>query len=272
MKQQLLLLFLLLPFIIHAQDVERIVIEGQISAPANSDIEGVAIYNNSANRGTVTDSEGAFELAVALNDVIVVSAIQYATFKVIVDQKVIDNKKLGIYLNPVVNELSEVTVRQYDLTGNLVVDVENIKTVDLDTEWDLSYETLEFDYEFAPDRWSSLPGNYAESVFYNNQEQYGLNLMGGLGLLAQLVWKERASKTFMLKPRRPDKTGVTLRERYTKEVIHNSFNIPEGKENDFLYFVEDNGVADTLLAPEKELQLLAVLEQQAKAYLKQINE
>ena len=272
MKKLLLLLICISTFALKAQEVERFIVDGRISAPSEGDIEGVTLYNNSSNRGTITDKEGTFKLAVALNDEIIVSAIQYATFKVKVDQRTLDTKKLGIYLNPVVNQLREVTVRQYDLTGNLVVDVSNIKTVDFDTEFDLSFETMEFDYEFTPDKWSSIPGNFAESAFYNGQEQYGVNLLGGIGLLTQIIFNKKASRSFALKPRNPEKTVQSLRERYTHQEIREAFKIPEGKEDDFLFFAEEHGLTDNLLLDKNQLVLLSFLEENAVAYRKQIDE
>ncbi len=272
MKKLLLLLFCISTITSFAQEVQRFMVDGRISAPTESDIEGVTLYNNSSNRGTITDENGEFKLAVALNDEIIVSAIQYATFKITVDQRTIDTKKLGIYLNPVVNELQEVTVRKYDLTGNLVVDVGNIKTVDFATEFDLSFETMEFDYEFTPDKWSSIPGNFAESAFYNGQEQYGVNLLGGIGLLGQLIFNKKASRSFALKPHNPEKTVQGLRERYSHQELRDAFKIPEGKEEDFLFFAEEHGLKSDLLKDNNQLVLLSFLQDKALDYLKQIDE
>ncbi len=272
MKKLLLLILCISALTLQAQKVERVLVDGRISAPTEADIEGVTIYNNSSNRGTITDKNGEFKIAVALNDEIIVSAIQYATFKVKVDQRTLDSKKLGIYLNPVVNQLKEVTVRQYDLTGNLVVDVSNIKTVDFATEFDLTFETMEFDYEFTPDKWSSIPGNFAESAFYNGQEQYGVNLLGGLGILSQIIFNKKASRSFALKPRNPEKTVQGLRERYTHVELRDAFNIPEGKEDDFLFFAEEHGLTEHLLLDKNQLVLLSFLQEKAVVYRKQIDE
>ncbi|MFT5250180.1 MAG: hypothetical protein ACI93P_001915, partial [bacterium] len=54
--------------------------------------------------------------------------------------------------------------------------------------------------------------------------------------------------------------------------ISKTFNIPEDKVNEFVYFVEDNGIDKKLLLPENELLLIEYLDKQSKAYLKQSNE
>lgn len=272
MKNLVFTFCVLVSFFSFGQEVARIVVNGQISAPSESEVEGIVIYNNSSNKGVVTDVNGAFKIAVALNDEIVISAIQYATFTVPVDERTITTKKFGVYLNPVVNKLEEVTVRQYDLTGNLIVDVSNIKTVDFASEFDISFETMEFDYEFTPDKWSSIGGNFAESAFYNGQQQYGANLMGGIGLLASIIFNKKASRSFTLKPRNPEKMVADIRERFSHRELRTTFKIPEGKEDDFLYFLEGNGLTNDLLLEKNELLLFTFLEENAVAYVKQIDE
>ena len=110
LKKLLLTIILLLPICLLAQDIERIIISGKVTAPKGEDIEGITIYNVSSQKGTVTSPEGIFALKVAENDRVSVTALQFSTFIVIVDKGVIDNKRMGIYLNPVVNQLEEVIV------------------------------------------------------------------------------------------------------------------------------------------------------------------
>ena len=43
----------------------------------------------------------------------------------------------------------------YDLSGNINVDVKRVSVID-SPNWDLSYETLEYDYEFTQDRQSQV--------------------------------------------------------------------------------------------------------------------
>ena len=125
-----LLLFTLLFssfFTISAQDVERIEISGKIVVDSN-DLEGITVYNSSSNKGTVTDENGKFLLNVALNDIVEFRALQFQDFTVTIDENIIKSKKMTVFLVEKVNKLDEVVILPYDLTGNLAVDIESVRT------------------------------------------------------------------------------------------------------------------------------------------------
>ena len=263
MRTQLLLtLLLLLPFCLLSQDIERIIIAGKVTAPMGEDIEGITIYNVSSQKGTVTSPDGLFELKVAENDRISVTALQFSTFIVIVDEGVIESKKMGIYLNPVVNQLEEVIVRPYDLLGNVTADVNKIKTANVVPQWDLSYESLEFDYEFSADQYTSVKGNKAEEAFFNGQQPATLNFIG----LAGLLFPKKKKRTF--KELNEDKNYIarSLRQRFSNGYLSSIFGIQEEQANEFIYYVEENGMLSSWLKEENEIRLLDFMYQKSEAY------
>ena len=164
MRLTITILFLCFSGLVLSQEIERVIIQGQITAPTGEDIEGISIYNISDQEGTITDKDGKFELAVAKNDRVQVTALQFQSFTVIIDEGVIEVRKLTIYMNPAINQLEEVIVRPYDLLGNVTADVKRIQTSVISPDWDLSYSTLEFDYKFTPDALTGVRGNAAEEA------------------------------------------------------------------------------------------------------------
>ncbi len=261
MKARFLLILLLLPCLMLAQEVDRVTINGVITAPEGDDVEGVNVYNSSSQRGTVTDADGTFTLDVAENDRVQITALQFQSFTVIVDKGVLDAKQMAIYLNPAVNVLEEVIVRPYDLSGNIRADVARIKTVDLDTEWALDYENLEFEYGFIVDAQTSIRGNKAEEAYYNGQKPYGGNILGLIGLLLPKKKKRDSSanaQELLL--------YNALRQRFSNAYIVETFNIAPSQANDFIYFAEESGVRASMLRAENELELLAFMSEKAEAY------
>jgi len=244
--------------------VDRVLGKGTIKAPVGEDVEGVNIYNRSAQKGTITDAEGAFELEVGVNDRVQVTAIQFQSFVIIVDEGVVENKRMSIYLNPSVTQLDEVIVRPYDLTGNIYVDVARIKTSDVLPEWDLSYETLEFGYVFEPDQYTSYQGNAAEEALNNEGVTNGANI----GALIGLLFKKKKPVREVLVSREAITTA--LRQRFSNSYIMETFGIPEDKVNDFIYFTEDNGVQPAWLRSENEMILLDYMYLQSEKYKEQI--
>ena len=247
------------------QEIERIKIRGIITAPVGEDVESVSIYNISSQKGTISNNVGAFELEVTENDRIQVTALQFQSFTVIVDKGVIETTRMAIYLNPSVNQLDEVIVRPYDLSGNIIADVNRIKTANLNPQWDLSYETLEFGYEFSDDQYTAITGNKAEEAFYNGQKQASLNFIGLAGLLFPKKPKKQVEKI-------TDRAILirAMRQRFSNAYITNSFDIGEERVNDFIYFLEEKGIEPSLLKLENELLLLDFLMQQSIIYKQQI--
>ena len=263
-KQLLLLLILLLPLHLLSQDIERVVISGKVTAPMGEDIEGITIYNVSSQKGTVTSSDGLFQLLVAENDRIAVTALQFSTFIVIVDKGVIDNEKMGIYLNPVVNQLEEVIVRPYDLLGNVTADVNKIKTANVAGQTDMSYETLEFEYEFTNDKYTSIKGNKAEQAYFNGRQMAGADIIG----LAGLLFTKKKKKTFQDINNDKNYIARSLRQRFSNDYLSSIFGIEEMQANDFIYYVEENGMQSSWLKEENEIRLLDFMYQKSIAYKK----
>lgn len=267
-KKLLLLLLIILPACLFAQEIERVKVKGKITAPKSEDVEGVSIYNVSSQVGTVTSELGEFEIAVAENDRLAVSALQFATFTIVIDKGVIEIEKLGIYLNPVVNQLEEVIVRPYDLSGNIIVDVARIKTANVATSIDLSYEKLEFEYEFSNDKYSSVAENKAEEAYYNGQNQYGGNLIGMVGLLADLLVLKKKKTTITPSESVEERELIAnnLRQRFSNSYLFETFNIENSNATDFIYFLEENGMRSEYLKEENEIILLEFMLQRSKEY------
>ncbi|MFC7357675.1 carboxypeptidase-like regulatory domain-containing protein [Jejudonia soesokkakensis] len=271
MKQLLLILLCAIPFFVGAQQIERTLVNGKITAPEGESVDGINIYNTSSQKGTVTDEEGLFTIEVAKNDRVQVTSIQYQSFTIIVDEGIISSKSMKVYLNPAVNQLAEVIVRPYDLTGNIKVDVGKIKTVDLDTEWALDYKAWEFEYGFVDDGQTAIRGNKAEEAYYNGQKQNGANIIGGVGLLARLIFGKPDKRKTPKTEEEKLALATNLTQRFSPRYIESFFGIPQSKAADFINFLEDKGIETSLLKSENELELLDFMFARADAFKKQMD-
>src|SRR5690606_29390651 len=124
LKSIVLLVFILLANNSYAQ---RVTLEGKITTMEDLDVEGINILNLSANKGTVSDADGKFWIAVALNDTLSVFAIHIQTTTIIIGKEQMVNKKIPIHLSEKMNELGTVTLRRF-LTGYLGSDANIIPT------------------------------------------------------------------------------------------------------------------------------------------------
>ncbi len=266
-KKLFFLLFIGISPILFAQDIKRVQVEGKIHVPNDEDAEGISVYNISSQRGTVTDVNGRFEIAVAENDRLQIFALQYKTFTVVMDKGVIEQKMLTIFLNPGITQLDEVVIRPYDLSGNIRADIEKIPTYSIGDDWDLSYKSLEFGYDFKPDQYSSIEGNAAEEALNHNHLNYGLNFVSILGGVGNLLFSNDGQKANKEeRQKRNEILSNNMQKRFSREFIHDNFDIPREKAFDFLFFVQEKGLESEMLKPENEMQLMEYLRQKSREY------
>jgi len=254
MFKTLLLIFVTLIFntSIYAQIENRKYIKGKINVPAKDDPENISVYNKTTKNGTVTDELGSFKIFAAVNDTLSIKSIQYDDFKVVVDREVFDNKTMTIYLKESISILDEVVVRPYDLSGNLKEDAQNIETLTMQPIT-ASSKSIVYAYtggqKYAADRQTSPEKAITDQSYF----RYGLNFANLFKLLVNSKKNKstkNGSKTFK---------NSDLREMYSNEFFKTYLKIPKNKINEFLTFLQKNGLNQKLLAKGSEMELIQFL-------------
>lgn len=231
---------------------ERAIIQGNITVPPGDDPEGITIYNKTTNRGTVSQDDGTFLIAVALNDTLSFSAVQFQEFSVIIDQGVIDSGKLNIVINESINQLAEVVVKPYDLSGNVAVDVKRIPIASTALPDITASEINEMERQFKPDQ-LSVPENAAmPDRFMKN----GLNIANIFRLIFSKENEELQSKDI------DDQILLLYDDEFFKEYL----NIKKENIHEFIDFAEDNGLSKAMLKEGNELDLVEFLIAESKVY------
>ncbi len=205
-----------------SQDIKRVEISGKIVVNSE-DLENVTIFNTSSNRGTLTDENGKFKIEVALFDILEVRALQFQDFTVTIDKNIIASKKATIFLVEQVNKLNEVVILPYDLTGNLLLDMESVRTFNPDLDaiyFGISDITA---YEF-PDDEKSKVDNIAARLPGNDLE-YQMDVVAIVGMLLKPRFRSNKEKQQdkIAELSEPSKTG--LRDYYGMRYIVDNFKI-----------------------------------------------
>ncbi len=265
-KKLLLLLLIISSSTIFAQDIERAKVAGKIHVTNGDDAEGISVYNVSSQKGTITNPDGTFEIEISENERLQITALQYQSFTVVVDKGIVEQKRMNIFMNPAINQLDEVVVRPYDLSGNINVDVKKIQTYTVNKDWDLSYENLEYGYQFEQDAQTKIAGNAAEEALHGNTLTNGANILGLLAGAASLLFPKKDKTTPAQKLETGNALNNNLQQRFSKNYIASTFEIPEEKAVDFLYFAQENGMEKRLLKPENEMEFIEFLLQKSKEY------
>jgi len=251
MTKKLLPIFLLFFSVFSIAQIQRIEIEGFILVPKNQNPEGVSIFNSTTQKGTTTNYLGQFFITVKENDTLLVSAVQFKKLKTVVTKTMIEDKKIVIELKPYINELGEVIIYKKDFSKG----------------WDLSYQALEYGYDFRPDRLSKIQGNVAEEALGTPNLQNGLNFVSLLGLVAQAIFKNKTQPK-IVKTIKLENAVAFLNKEFETSFFTNTLSIPKKSIQDFIFFIGEEQIPENLLIPKNRLLLIDFLQKKAIKYLK----
>ena len=240
-----------------AQEIDRVEIKGKIHVPTEEK-EGITIYNQNSKKGTTTDDEGVFKIAVAENDIVAFGALQFKDFIIVIDDRIIKSKQVSVQLVEDVNKLDEVIVLPYDLSGNLNVDAEAVRTYNVDmADIYKGQEDLE-DYEFTVDASSRIEN---DPVLDENRLVNGINFAG----LFNMLFKKKNKPKSDVEKFEDRISPIT--KRYDSNFFEYHFSIPVDLTEAFIDFVENKNYDKALLKSKNEVLLLEFLSQQSQLFL-----
>jgi hypothetical protein len=125
MKENYFLIFcLLITFLVHAQERERVLINGKIivkSAP----VEGVHVLNLVTEKASVSNALGEFQLAVNEDDLLVFSAVNLNYWRKSIRESDIKNGYFEVEMTSKEEKLDEVIVTEYTK-----INAQNLRIID----------------------------------------------------------------------------------------------------------------------------------------------
>lgn len=88
-------------------------------------VSGIHIINKTSGSKTITDINGVFEIGVKRQDTIIISSVQIIPRVIVMENEMLNQTYLKIYVDQFINELSNVVVRSNSLSGNILKDMAN---------------------------------------------------------------------------------------------------------------------------------------------------
>ncbi|AUP78408.1 carboxypeptidase-like regulatory domain-containing protein [Flavivirga eckloniae] len=256
-------IFIFLPLYISGQSTNRIEVQGVLFSP-NNDVEAVTIFNKTSKKGTITNEKGEFAIKVAMYDVIEISALQFQTVTVIIDEDVIKAKQLKIQLVEQVNRLDAVTLSS-GLSGVITTDIANIKKV---TPIHINMGDMNVDFEYNDEKAFDkvVIQNHLKSVINPEARNY---LPDPIKIFKLLFKKDLPVKINLLEGKEKERPNQKyFLDAYDHKYISETFNIPLDQVEVFIVFVEEKGIDSKLFKPENEMQLIEFLIKQRESFLK----
>ncbi|WP_029035252.1 hypothetical protein [Salinimicrobium terrae] len=264
MKHLLLLSFLFLFITTSAQTFGEVELYGKITVPAEADSAGIAVYNKNTGKGSVSTKDGEFSIVANLNDSLYLSALQYQSLLVVVDENMIKRGTLQVEITENINELPEVVIKPHDLTGNLTADLQNIPIQQLDLPAWSAAELNNMDFSFAPDGQSAV----SNAAMGGGTGKHGFQPKMIIGGLVDLLIPNSNSKVVDPFEKKASFTMLEkeLTSRYDPQFFEEVLQIEREKISAFIAFLSDQGVSQVLLKKGKELQLLDLMVLQSVNY------
>ncbi|SDG62320.1 hypothetical protein [Psychroflexus sediminis] len=238
-----------------AQIDNRVFVAGEVIVPLDGEASQIEIINQNSKQGTVTNEYGQFGIPVREGDRLRFESIQYQNFIVIIDENIINNRKFTVKINDEINTLDEVIVRPYDLEGNIEVDARKVKTnFYAAPEAETVINEYEGDQPYI--RSQTLTENYTtEQRFIKD----GLNI-------ANIFRAILSSKEVAEDHRLPKNVDVMVRKMYKDSFFKENLDIDEDRINEFIFFVEDQGLTKNMLQKGNELDLIGFLVEKSKEF------
>ena len=275
MKNKLLYTFLLVSFISFSQVKERDLIVGKIKSDS-LEVENITIFNVSSNIGAVTDIDGKFSIKIRERDTLVIQGLAYLSTKYIVQKTDLDKEILEIYLRTKINELNEVEVSPYTLTGVLEVDTDKIKTYgfaitmgDLKKLKPNDIRNTRVINTAMPTTLAQTPVNFLAIFGFIGK---GIKELVGSDKkkisASEKAFNERRLKDVASKP-----FGEHMKEQFSNHFFVNQLKIKNENIPMFLAFSETSSEELVeFLKPENHLKLIEYLISKAEAFKKQQKE
>jgi hypothetical protein len=227
---------LLLSVLVFGQERKPII--GQLLYK-NTKVVAANVVNNTAQINTITDSDGMFEIDVAIGDEIIFSSVQYQIRAVKVTPEIMKKNRMVVSVEENIRELREVVVTTEDVERFLDLKEEEFKG---------------FDYE--RDKSSKLVNRAVRDQVLTN----GLDFVN----IAKLFAKAFAGKTQEEKLRM--KPSEVLPLVFEDSFFVNDLQLKNDEVIGFLDYIDGQMKTSALLKKEKQFQLIDYLINMSEKY------
>jgi len=243
--------------LLSGQSYLNTLLEGQIKY-RDQGVPDVHVMNISAGRATISDEEGRFSISVSLGDTLLFSAVQYRRKSLVITSSIMESSLVYVPLEEFVNELDEVVVRPYNLSGDLLRDMQEMKIDQV-----VSASIL------------GLPNSNVKPLMQSERllREAALGPFQ-IGMLTSIPFNPLINaitgRTKMLKKRvaRDRKYLLTeqVRNYYPDSIFVHRLGIPEERIDDFMYYCEVDEEFDSIVATDDHIAILNLLLAKSRAY------
>ena len=246
-----------MPLVVLAQNQKQL--SGKVIAKGK-DVTGVVVQNTRLEKATVTAVDGSFTIQAALNDTLVFSAVQFKRKVIPITPSFFNATFLTVAMEEFVNELREVVVQPFNLSGNLDSDVTGLQL-----DKDVSAEALGL-----PNAYQKIPTQNERKLQQATFGKFNIGML--LSPPLDPIINAITGRTKMLKNRVKIDKAYARTQRvqnfYVDSIFMQDLKIPYEKIDDFMYFCEVDSTFQNTVDTHDKLKIWEFLIQKSEIYRK----
>ena len=236
---------------VQAQEQTVKTLSGRVIASDKS-VADVHVMNTTRGRATITNEQGQFEISVRQQDTLFFSAVQFKRKAIVITPEIWEAKWVLVPLDEFVNELDEVVLRPYDLSGDLSRDMGTINTYDV-----VSATIL------------GLPNAYHRPPTQAERKLFEATTGGGIvplnPILNAITGRTRYLKRILNTERQYARTN-RVRAFYADSLFVSDLRIPTVHIDDFMYYCEVDPSFNGLVDSRDRLKIWEFLKLKSELY------
>jgi hypothetical protein len=257
-----------------SQNIERQILKGKVVADS-LEVQSITVFNISSNIGSITDEFGTFYIKAKEKDTLFFQGLSFVSQKYILTKKDFYSEELEIKLNVKINELNEVIVSPYTLTGILEKDMHKIKVYDLFGSVDMNViKYYEDDKNYKAPKITTAPDHFAPGGSTFDFKAIGK----GIGKLLGIKGNPKKNVLAVMEERKlhdvqSKSFAEHIKERFSNHFFVSTLKIKNESIASFLAFAEVSSFELVeLLKVENELRLIEYLILKGNEFKKEIPE
>lgn len=246
-----------------AQEKEREVLKGRIISDS-TEVENVTVINKSTGVGAITDFDGKFSIKAREKDTLLFKAVNFVSKAYVLSESDFWVEEFEIRLRYKINELDEVVMTPYSLTGNLKEDTKRLKVYAPDLAG-IDYSKLVYaDDKFSPVKNEAMYSGFSPLSGVDFKAIFKMIFSGNSKKRdSRLEKEERNRQRELLSHSFYD----LLLSRYSQNFMVQNLKIPQDEIHLFADFARpDNEKMFYLMKYENEMALVEYLVQKSEQY------
>ena len=249
-SKTLLLCFVLMGTTLSAQSLFTKQIEGRVYSDSG-DVAATHVLNITSDKASITDIDGFFSIVAKLNDTLVFSAIQFKRKTMVVTRSVLESKFLYVPLEDALNELDEVIVMPYNLTGDMTLDLDRMQIEPVVTASTLG----------LPNAYVKIPTQAERELFAATANPF----MSFDPLINAITGRTKMLKERIARNKKYQRTQ-RVRAFYADSLYGKELKIPKDNIADFMHFCEVDADFQTVVDTHDRFNIWEFMRKKSLVY------